>query len=197
MLARQMKLGVGIVLTALALFVFGFLYWGANPLPYASWNEPPDSAAATAATRAHFPRTGVYGLPRPGEAPDGVWAMVYVRHELPPSLPDLGELLKGFAHYLLVAGALALVLRRRAGLAATVRRAAVLGVVAVVVVEGTDVAWWGYPLAWKLWGVAYHMLLFVLGALTLTWFLPDRGGVRGKAAAAQDGDRQGRVGDVR
>ena len=126
-LGGGMKLGVGIVVTALALFVFGFLYWGANPLPYATWSDPPDSATAKAAVSEHFPSTGVYGVPRPGEAPDGVWAMIYVRHDMPQSLPDPGEMLKGFAHYLLVAGALALVLRRRGELGATVRRAAVLG----------------------------------------------------------------------
>ena len=181
-----MKLGVGIVVTALALFVFGFLYWGANPLPYATWSDPPDWATAKAAVREHFPSAGVYRVPRPGEAPDGVWAMIYVRHDMPQSLPDPGEMLKGFAHYLLVAGALALVLRRRGELGATVRRAAVLGVAAVVVVEGTDVAWWGYPLAWKLWGAAYHVLLFVLGALVLAWFLPERRDATGNAPASDD-----------
>lgn len=169
-----MKLAVGIVVTALALFVFGFLYWAVNPLAYASWNDLPDPAATKAAARAQFPATGVYGFPRPGETADGMWAMVYVRHDLPESAPDPVELLKGLAHYVLVAAALALVLPRGAGLTATVRRAAILGLVAVAIIEGTDVVWWGYPLAWKLWGAVYHMLLFVLGALVLAWFLPAR-----------------------
>lgn len=167
-----MKLAVGVVVTALALFVFGFLYWAVNPLSYGSWNELPDPSAAKAATRAHFPATGVYGFPRPGETAEGMWAMIYVRHDVPDSAPDPVELLKGLAHYVLVAVALALVLPRGAGLGATVGRAAILGLAAVVIVEGTDVVWWGYPLAWKLWGAAYHVLLFVLGALVLTRFLP-------------------------
>ena len=178
-----MKLAAGIVVTALALFVFGFLFWGANPLPYASWNETPDAAAAEAAVQAQFPQTGVYSVPNAGEVPGGVWAMLYVRHDPPQSVPAIGEMLKGLAHYLLVAGALALVLRRRAALGETVRRAAVLGVAAVVVVEGSDVAWWGYPLAWKLWGAAYHVLVFTLGALVLAWFLPERAGGEADAAA--------------
>lgn len=178
-----MKLAAGIVVTALALFVFGFLFWGANPLPYASWNETPDPAAAEAAVQAQFPQTGVYSVPNAGEVPSGVWAMLYVRHHPPQSVPALGEMLKGLAHYLLVAGVLALVLRHRAALGETVRRAAVLGVAAVVVVEGSDVAWWGYPLAWKLWGAAYHVLVFALGALVLAWFLPQRAGGEADAAA--------------
>lgn len=167
-----MKLAIGIFATAVALFVFGFVFWAASPLPYGSWNEPPDPAAAKAAVHAQFPATGVYGVPGPGQVPDDVWAMVYVRHELPDSLPDPAELLKGFVHYVLVAGTLALVLTPRRGLGQTVARAALLGVVAVVVLEGTDLVWWGYPLGWKLWGAIYHVLLFVIGGLALAWFLP-------------------------
>lgn len=180
-----MKLAIGIVLAALALFVFGFLYWAVNPLAYGSWNELPDPAGAKAAARAQFPATGVYGFPRPGEMADGMSAIVYVRHDLPESSPDPVELLKGLAHYVLVAAVLALVLPRGAGLAATVRRAAVLGLASVVIIEGTDVVWWGYPLAWKLWGAAYHVLLFVLGALVLTWFLPARRRLGGNDSEAE------------
>ena len=74
---------------------------------------------------------------------------------------------------------------RGAGLGATVRRAAVLGLASVVIIEGTDVVWWGYPLAWKLWGAAYHVLLFVLGALVLTWFLPARHRLGGNDSEAE------------
>ena len=187
-----MKLAIGIFATAVALFVFGFVFWAASPLPYGSWNEPPDPAAAKAAVSTSFPDTGVYGVPGPGLVPDDVWAMIYVRHELPDSLPDTVELLKGFVHYMLVAGALALVLTPGRGLGQTVARAAVVGAVAVVVVEGTDLVWWGYPLGWKLWGAVYHVLLFAIGGLALAWFLPRRpaaGGAGDNAAGAAEGGR--------
>ena len=45
-------------------------------------------------------------------------------------------------------------------------------VAAVVLVEGSDLVWWGYPLAWKLWGAVYHVLVFVIGALVMSKFLP-------------------------
>ena len=141
-----MKLAVGVVVTALALFVFGFLWW----------------------------------------------AMGYVRHELPESsVPDLAEMLKGFVHYLLVAGVLALLLERGATLGANVRRAALIGLAAVVVVKGSDVVWWGYPLGWTLLGAVYHVLLFVLGALTLGKFLPQAAARDGKPGKA-DAEGQGR-----
>ena len=187
-----MKLAIGVVVTAIALFVFGFLYWAANPLPSASWGTVPDPAAAQEAVQAQFPETGVYNIPGPGVVPAEVWAMVFVRHELPESVPDWAEMLKGFAHYLLVAGVLALVLQRGAPLGANVRRAALLGLAAVVVVEGSDVVWWGYPLGWKLWGAVYHVLIFVLGALALGKFLPPASADDGERGAVDaEGERRG------
>ena len=178
-----MKLAIGIVVTAVVLFVFGFLFWAANPLPSASWNTAADQAAAQEAVRAHFPQSGVYNVPGAATAPSGVWAMVYVNHDVPETLPDPAEMLRGFFHYVLVALVLALLLRRQAPLAEQVKKAAVAGLAAVIVVEGSDVVWWGYPLGWKLWSVGYHELVFVIGALTLAKFLPASGAAQASGAA--------------
>ena len=51
--------------------------------------------------------------------------MVYVNHDVPETLPDPAEMLRGFFHYVLVALVLALLLRRRAPLAEQVKKAAV------------------------------------------------------------------------
>lgn len=167
-----MKQALGIVVTALALFVFGFVFWGLNPLPYAAWHVAPDPDAAQAATMEQFPETGVYGVPGSGMTPTDIWAMVYVRHDLPETLPDAGELLIGLIHYLIVALVLAWLLPRGQTLQQHCAKAAALGVAAVIVIEGSDVVWWGYPWAWKAWGAIYHVLVFVLGALVLSKFLP-------------------------
>ena len=78
----------------------------------------------------------------------------------------------GFVHYIVIAILLAAVLRRGATLTEHTRRATLLGLIAVVLVEGSDLVWWGYPLGWKLWGAAYHVLVFTIGALVLFRFLP-------------------------
>ena len=47
-----------------------------------------------------------------------------------------------------------------------------MGLAAVILVEGSDIIWWGYTWGWKLWGATYHILVFVIGALVLSKFLP-------------------------
>lgn len=73
----------------------------------------------------------------------------------------------------MIAGILAIVLQNAAPLAAHVRRAFTTGLAAVILVEGSDIVWWGYTWGWKLWGAVYHVLVFVIGALVLSKFLPD------------------------
>lgn len=171
-----MKLTIGIVLNAVALFVFGFLFWAANPLPGQTWNLAPDPGGAESALIEQFPETGVYGVPgadsSPG-TPTVVQAMVYVNHEPPENPMDPVTMVSGFIQYLVVGVVLVFVLRRRGTLGSQVARAALLGLAAVVVIEGSDLIWWLYPLGWKLWAAVYHVLVFVISALVLSRFLPE------------------------
>ena len=167
-----MKTALGILATAVVLFVFGFLYWGANPLPGKTMNALPDPEAAAAAVSEQFPDSGIYSVLAPATAPSGVSAMVIVDHDVSGKEADPLVMFYGFVHYIAIGIVLALVLQRGAALADHVKRAALLGVAAVVLVEGSDLVWWGYPLAWKLWGAVYHVLVFVIGALVLSKFLP-------------------------
>ncbi|MYJ74674.1 MAG: hypothetical protein F4089_06045 [Gammaproteobacteria bacterium] len=79
---------------------------------------------------------------------------------------------RGFIHYLVVAVILAIMLPNGARVSAHVRRGFIVGLAAVVLIEGSDVIWWGYAWGWKLWGAGYHLLVFVIGALVLSKFLP-------------------------
>ena len=55
---------IGIILATLAMYVWGFLYWGgANPFPYKAWKQTPDDVAAGKALLEHFPETGTYHMP--------------------------------------------------------------------------------------------------------------------------------------
>ncbi|MDE0178232.1 MAG: hypothetical protein OXP36_06505 [Gammaproteobacteria bacterium] len=161
-----MKTSFGILVTAIVLFVFGFLYWAANPLPNQALNTVPDADAAASAVAEQFPETGMYSFMQ-----SGIGATVIVNHGASEEV-DLLVMVYGFIHYLLIAAVLAVVLRTGAPLSAHVRRAFILGLAAVVVVEGSDIIWWGYTWGWKLWSAAYLVLVFVIGALVLSKFLP-------------------------
>ena len=161
-----MRASLGILVTAAVLFVFGFLYWAANPLPYKALNTVPDADAAATAVGEQFPHTGMYIFMQ-----SGLSGTVIVNHGASEAVDPL-VMVYGFIHYLLIAAVLAVVLQSGAPLSAHVRRAFILGLAAVVVVEGSDIIWWGYTWGWKLWSAAYHVLVFVIGALVLSKFLP-------------------------
>ena len=37
---------IAVLLATLAMYVWGFLYWGVNPLPYTTWMQTTDDVAA-------------------------------------------------------------------------------------------------------------------------------------------------------
>ena len=58
-----MKTAIAILVAAIAVFFWGFAYWGATKIPYQAWTPAADDAAAQQALREHFPANGVYGVP--------------------------------------------------------------------------------------------------------------------------------------
>ncbi len=52
------RLSLGVVLATLAVYAWGMLYWGFNPLPYAAWQRTNDDVAAGQALLEQFPRSG-------------------------------------------------------------------------------------------------------------------------------------------
>ncbi len=167
----------GIGLTAIALFIFGFLYWGISPLPYTALNSAADQEAALGDIKRHFPDTGAYMVPAAADMEllaEGSQAVVYVDHEVPASQPDPRDMALGLAHNILMALVVFLLLRNQQGMSQHLRTGALAGLAAVVVIEGSDTLWWLYPLSWKIHGVAYHFLCFVLAAALLSKFMPAR-----------------------
>lgn len=173
----MVRVTAGIGVTAVVLFIFGFLYWGLSPLPYTSLNATADQEAALGDLRRHFPETGAYLVPAPDNMEllaKGSQAMIYVDHEVPASQPDPGAMALGLVHNILIALVVFLLLRNQEGMSQYLRTGALAGLAAVVVIEGSDVLWWLYPLSWKLYGAVYHFLCFVLAAALLGKFMPAR-----------------------
>ena len=54
---------IGIVLATIAVYVWGFLYWGISPIPYTAWKQTNGDEAAQKALLEHFPESGTYYLP--------------------------------------------------------------------------------------------------------------------------------------
>ena len=178
----------GVVLAAVVLFIWGFVYWGVSAVPYSAWSHAADDTAAQQALRTHFPRTGTYYVPdvrssaaRPAAASgaDGPNVMLHVRYDAPPP-GDAAELARGFVVNLIFAGALALLMYRVRSASRTYagRLGVALwaGVAGVVLIDGGDWAWWGTTMQWKLFQAFYDFSAFVLAGAVLAAFI--RGEVR-------------------
>jgi hypothetical protein len=170
---------LGIVVTGLVLFVFGFLYWGINPLPYAAWNEVNDVAGAQATAARLFPEDGAYFLPGPTNDPEAVKLLetgpsVYVTIDhTPVAGVDPAALAVGLLHNIASALVLVFVLSGVVGLTPRLARALLVAIAAVFIINGSEIIWWQQPFEWIVHQMVYYLVYFALGALVLNFFIQD------------------------
>ena len=164
---------IATVVTGLVLFVFGFVYWVVNPLPYTTWNQVSDVAATQSAAAALFPEDGLYFLPGPGNDPaaqellkTGPSVYLSIDHS-PTSGADPASMALGLVHNLLSALLLVWLLGSVSGLGARLGAGALLGLVAAFVINGSEVIWWQQPLDWIIHQMVYYILYFAIGAAVI------------------------------
>lgn len=170
---------IGVLVTALVMFIVGALYWGVNPAPYQSWNAATNDAIAQQQLSDLMPEDGVYFVPNFREEAgarlldNGALFQVYVDHSpIAPSDPTIFAW--GFLVNLATAALLAMVLEPGASVGRSVVRGLILGLLAVVTVDLTNMVWWQVPFSWQLHLSVYTLLLFVVGSAVLTPFLKPR-----------------------
>jgi hypothetical protein len=175
------KFFLGPALAALAMFVFGFLYWGVSPLPYKVLNRVDDDAAAAAALAKIFPSSGTYFLP--GLYLDrakheelmtrGPIAEVhFVNSGLPMMDPKI--LVKGYLHCFALCVLLALMLNKLApafqSWSGRAKFCAEVGLI-VALYQYVYAIWWHHALAWVSMQAIYDFLEFVIAGLVLAKFV--------------------------
>ena len=172
----------GAVLTGLVLFVYGFIYWAVNPLPYLAWNDVDDMAATQSAAAQLFPEDGVYFLPGAGNDPEamklletGPSVFLTIDHS-PVAGPDPLSLAMGFMHNVFSALLLVFVLSGVSGHVARITRAMIIGVVAAFVINGSEIIWWQQPVNWVAHQTIYYIIYFGIGAGVLHYFLDEPDG---------------------
>ena len=175
---------LGIVLAAVAVFFWGFLFWGLNPLPYASWKQSTGDEAAQAALREHFPEDGTYFIPSPSH-PDverlhlkGPVAFLNIKSGGP--MMDSGSMIGGLLQNVVVAIALLALLKlvpsAVADLAGQVKYAALIGLVAALLIDLGDIVWWFEDVTWKLHMAFYHVTSFIIFTVVLCRFSIEKEG---------------------
>ncbi|MGH8494574.1 MAG: hypothetical protein ACREVN_00385 [Gammaproteobacteria bacterium] len=176
------RLITGAVLAAIAMFIWGFLYFAVNPLTQTVFQRAPDDAAAQAALLDNLPETGTYLIP--GNMEDeaafaelheaGPIAFVHISREGRPVMSG-SVLLYGFLHMLVTAFLLAWLLRMAApGLTtygARVGFVTLAGFTASFFTHVGAIVWWSLPPDWFLFAAVYDLTAWIVAGLVLAKFV--------------------------
>lgn len=189
----MVKFILGIVVASVALYMWGFLFWGLGPYPTLIWKQPTDMAVARSALAEQFPQAGTYFVP-PYTGDDDAFQkgyeegpVAFVQMLAPQGRPamDASIMIRGFVLNVLVIVLLALLLKQVVAATPTylsrVSVATLVGLVAAVFIDIGDTAWWGIALEWKLYQAAYHVSAAVVVGAVLGLFITPA------AQPAQDG----------
>jgi hypothetical protein len=174
---------VGVLLATLAMYFFGFLFWGATTLPYRTWKIAPDDEAAQRALLTHFPESGTYHVPAPTAHDEkrrrelferGPVGFVHIDRDGRP-MEDPAILIGGFVLNLVVVALLALILWRVLPALPTYRSRvgflALLGLTAAIMIDGGSAIWWGLAWQWKVVQGLYDVGAWIVAGLVLAKFI--------------------------
>ena len=172
---------LGSFLAALAMFVWGFIFW-ATPLSSGAFQSTSNYAEIGAALSELLPGDGAYHVPWYGvdEAEmmalheQGPLATIHFRQAGAP-MGSPGVMIGGFVHMLFTALMLALLLRVASPALATygqrVAFIALAGVTATVWIDLAGPIWWYESMVFAIYTGIYDILGFVVAGLVLARFI--------------------------
>ncbi len=178
------------VLAAIAMFVWGFLFWGISPLPGSVMKPVEQVPEVQAALKRSFPESGAYFVPPPPGDPEqtaawheaGPLAMVHIRREGAPMM-DPGVMFWGFVHGWVVCLLLGWLLGSAApalpGYVSRVAFLTVAGFAAALFIDYGSIIWWYSDRSWQLLDLSYHTGAWLVAGLVLAAF-PPRTGASGR-----------------
>ncbi len=174
-----MKTGIGILLTAAALFLWGFVFW-VFVIPDSAMHEVADNAATQAMLSEQFPQEGMYFVPG-GDQDDPAWAelhekgpiaMVSVTAGRPPQEPSV--FIKGIVIEIFLAALIAWMLALAApalpNYSQRVIFVCIAGLAATLVSHGRGMVWFGATLDWVIPTAAYDFVGWLIAGLILAKF---------------------------
>jgi hypothetical protein len=166
------------LLAALAMFFWGFIYYGLSGIPYKALGTAGDVAPAVTQL---FPADGTYIFPDPRTPPEalaeqmkrGQALMVHVKKsgvkEMDPNTLIHGFLLE-FVSCLLVAGLLQKVAPAFHGFGGRVMFVFTLGLLLTLFSNGGQAIWWQQPWGWHLMTMLHDGVAFLLAGIVLAGF---------------------------
>jgi len=176
---------LGSFLAAVVFFFWGFFYWSVSPLAKIMMPKHPKEEVLVDLVREHTPTSGFYFYPGLIEGDDSaekwmeartrgpIGMVIVVKEGMNPA--DGATMGKGFVHgwvsCLLAACLLAMSAKGLPTYAARVGYVFFLGLLATVTIFGSQVIWFGHPLPYSAFSMAYYVLGFLLVGLVLAAFV--------------------------
>ncbi len=171
---------LGILITTTLLFIWGFLYWGINQIPYSSLKQTANDATTQQIIRDTFPESGSYHIPDFRNDPDALSVMfeqgpigfVHINLEGRPQM-DRTIMINGFLLNLVMVTLLAIFFRiaRASEFRDFVKLSLTVGAIAVVLIDVGDIIWWQTSYEWKMWQIIYNFSVFVIAGHLLGIFM--------------------------
>lgn len=166
-------------LAALAMFFWGFIYYGVSGIPYKALGTAGDVAPAVAEL---FPADGTYILPDPRSSPEvlaeqmkrGQLVTVHVKKsgvlEMDPMIMTKGFILEFISCLLL-----ALIVHKAYGVQkdqclCRFMLCVVVGVLVTLFSNGGQAIWWQQQWGWHLMTMLHDIVAFVLAGAVITFF---------------------------
>lgn len=161
-----MRIALASILTAVALFFFGFLWWGIL-MPIIKPATVLAEGDLVEAMGTALPSDGLYFYPDYAEPPEsGPVAMIFYRD----AVPDMGMTMgMGFGHMLITALIVCVVVSRL-NLPTFGQRmgwVAFLGLFVAVWADAGNMVWWHHPPNWVAFHAAYDLLSWCVAGLII------------------------------
>lgn len=177
------RLLIGALLASVAMWFWGFLFWGVSPLPAHFLKSVPDEVGFADKLKAALPETGVYIVPNMGTGVSQeeftkrhqagpVAQVVYVREGAEPvSLKVFGG---GWLHMFVCALILGSILQYVPGPTTFGSRYCILALAGTAAALWSNIGkpiWWHQPWAFNLLYAVYDLTSLLLAAVILAWYV--------------------------
>jgi hypothetical protein len=177
----MVKSALGALLAAIAIFMWGFLYWGTGLAdPFAHMTSEAESAIGDA-LKANLAGDGVYFVPDPKVGTEEEWTarmsagpVAMINFRSGGAAPMTTTLALGFLHMLVTTLLLAGLLHYIAGAATYMARfqlVVAIGVIASVFAHLGQPIWWHWPWSHAIIGAIYDLVAYVIAAAILAYFV--------------------------
>ncbi len=195
------KTYIGVAITIIVLWFWGFAYWGFGPYGNVIWNKAADDVAAGEALRQHFPENGTYYVPAfPSENTDaemdrvenlfksGPVAFVHMLRVDGRDMMDMGMMVQGFILNAVVIVLITVILTMLSAAlpsyADRMKLVALVGLTSVLLIDFGQAVWWGIDWPWKLYQAFYNFSVWIVCGLILAKFIESPGAATESAEEA-------------